>query len=110
MIHRIIAIILGLFFILALTGKLEYYSEINKLLRTRTGYLYTGKYIGGGNVLFLYLIAIISIYFIGFSNHASKKLSPKAGGLWEPMITSGWFIFAGYFFAVLMFFLLELFT
>ena len=74
------------------------------------GIVKAGRYFGTGNLLFIYIIAGLAVYFIGFGEHASKHFSPKAGGLWEPMVSSGWFVFLGYLFTILLFFLLEMYT
>lgn len=107
MIHRILGILLSIFFILIVTGNSDSFLGFQKLGEAKSGYL-GGKVARGES--YVYLAMIGACYCFIFPGHLVKKWNP-----WSPFkvgdtYPKSFFIFLGYLFTLIAFFLMYIFS
>ncbi len=105
MIHRIIGILLALFFISVITGNSNFFQGFQDLSRAINGVM-GAKVIRGRS--YVYLAMFAACYCLIFNSYLVKKWNP-----WRPFKVSdtyptSFFIFFGYFWTMVSFFLLSI--
>ena len=105
MLHRLAGITLGILFILIYTGNVDWFSNFNQSVSEALGSdLEISYYTGGGvvskeGVIYLFLPAIFSVFFLLFPSLSARLFSPK-DMYNQPMLSRGFWFIPGYFMAL----------
>lgn len=106
MVHKCIAVILALFYLLVFTGNIEYYTGFTLAQNTAHN---TPMHKASSGIAYIYFLAGASCYCLLFPQKMAERLSPRVGGLKEILLTANFWLIVGYFGAVVSLVVFEVF-